>query len=161
MSKAAIIHASLIDIKNVNSHKCVRLIVDVPAELAPQVLKAFGWPTAVNPVPVAVARLAVEPEEPVEEPAAAQEEAVPRRPFSTLLPAQQAGIACNERAFRRFLVDEKLAVQEALDDAEKAADAVRHYCGVDSRSKLAPGSQAARKWADLHRDYQTWQRYVA
>ena len=57
MSDAAIIQGSLIDVRNAGQHKEVILKIAVPAELAMRVLDAFGWPTAVNPVSVAVARL--------------------------------------------------------------------------------------------------------
>jgi hypothetical protein len=57
MQDAAVISGSLVDAKNVNTHKVMRLIIDVPAENALKVIAAFGWPTMVNPVSVAVARL--------------------------------------------------------------------------------------------------------
>lgn len=57
MTDAAIIAGALVDMKNVSTHKCMRLIIDVPAENALKVIAAFGWPTMVNPVSVAVARL--------------------------------------------------------------------------------------------------------
>lgn len=57
MSNAAAIMASLVDVRNLGTEKCIKMTIHVPAEQAMQVLEAFGWPTAVNPVPVAIARL--------------------------------------------------------------------------------------------------------
>ena len=56
-NKAAVITASLVDVRNVAQHKCVRLEVHVPVEQAGEVMAAFGWPTMVDPVPVELARL--------------------------------------------------------------------------------------------------------
>lgn len=57
MNKPAAIAAQLVDVRNVSTHKCIRMIVEVPAEQAMAVIAAFGWPTGVDPVPVAIARL--------------------------------------------------------------------------------------------------------
>src|SRR5260370_631071 len=109
---AAAIMGQLVDVKNVNTHKCVRLIIDVPAEYAVKVIDAFGWPTQVNPVPVAIARLtaeAAQPREPAHEvaqtsPAVASVNAdtglaprrADRRAWETMGAAQQAGMLCTE-----------------------------------------------------------------
>ena len=60
MNDAAVIGGSLVDVKNFNTDKSVRLVIDVPAELALRVIEIFGWPTRADPIPVAVARLATE-----------------------------------------------------------------------------------------------------
>ena len=57
MTQPAIITASLVDVRNLNTEKSVKLTLHVPAELAGSVFEAFGWPTATNPVPVVLARL--------------------------------------------------------------------------------------------------------
>jgi len=57
MKNAAAISAQLVDVRNVGQHKCVKLTLHVPAEQAGMVMAAFGWPTQVDPVPVAIARL--------------------------------------------------------------------------------------------------------
>ena len=57
MTKPAAIYGSLVDLRNVGVHKSLRLTVEVPAELAAQVIEAFGWPTHAAPVPIAMARM--------------------------------------------------------------------------------------------------------
>ena len=57
MTEAAIISGSLVDVRNVGTHKSVKLTIHVPEEYATKVVAAFGWPTGVNPVHVAIARL--------------------------------------------------------------------------------------------------------
>jgi hypothetical protein len=53
----AVVTGSLTDIRNIGTDKSVKLTVHVPVELAMQVIDAFGWPSSVDPVPVAVARI--------------------------------------------------------------------------------------------------------
>lgn len=57
MSKPSAIAASLVNMRNVGSHKSVALTIHVPEEQAHAVIEAFGWPTMANPVPIAIARL--------------------------------------------------------------------------------------------------------
>ena len=144
---AAVIQGALVDAKNVAAHKCVRLSIDVPAELGAQIVKAFGWPTMAEPVTVAVARL---------KPEAAQETPAPkeRRPFKDLPPPTQAALACQDARFRAFLHEVQEYDCASEDDA---ADYVRTFCEVDSRAQIKPGTIAAQKWSFLCSAYLGWQ----
>src|ERR1700678_2867001 len=62
MTEKCAVTGSLIDIKNINQHKCARLLIDVPAENAARIIEMFGWPTMAAPVPVAIARLQTDAE---------------------------------------------------------------------------------------------------
>ena len=57
MTDARAISAQLVDIRNVGTHKVVKLTLHAPEEQAMMIMKLFGWPTGVNPIPVALARL--------------------------------------------------------------------------------------------------------
>ena len=59
MTDAAIM-GSLVDVRNVGTHKSVKLTIHTPEEYAMKVVDPFGWPTGVNPIPVAIARLDLE-----------------------------------------------------------------------------------------------------
>ncbi len=143
------IDGNLVDVKNVNTHKCVRLVIDVPAERAASIIAVFGWPTMVDPVPVAVARLVV-PDNVVQIAARPRGE----RSWSDMSLAQQAGIRCNEPAFWTFLRE---IGESSCNDAEAAAAYVRLACGgLHSRSELDKNSAAARKWRDMDRSYRAW-----
>ncbi len=67
-----------------------------------------------------------------------------RRPWHTLKPSQQAGIVCNDPAFRMWLVH--------VDEPETAASAVRAHCGVESRADIDDEVDwwAAEKWRELY-----------
>jgi hypothetical protein len=136
MSAPAVISASLVDVRNVSAHKCVRLEIHVPVEQAGLVMAAFGWPTAVDPVPVAIARLDLS------KPASDPEKT--RRPFETLLPAQQAAMRCNEVGFQKFV---------SAQTPEGAATQIRIRCGVVSRSDLNTDPIASQKWRALDTEY--------
>jgi hypothetical protein len=167
MSAPAITHGSLVDVRNVNQHKCVRLVIDIPAERAREIIDTFGWPTMVDPVPVAIARLAPSVQQ-QEEPSAPRKAPVPTaqprqsHPAGAPSYAKQLGIACNEPAFWDF-VRTKLPQNGciAVTDKEQAATAVRFLCGVKSRSETIKGTPAGDKARDLLLDYDNHVRGVA
>lgn len=150
--KPAAIMASLVDVRNIAAHKCVRLEIHVPVEQASLVMQAFGWPTAADPVPVAIARL---------DTAKAASEATkaekPARKWEHISPAQQAGIRCEEKPFRVFLV-ETIAQEKPDLNEEEAAEAVRAFCGVMSRSDIGKTERSGNAWHKLDTDYQFWLR---
>lgn len=149
-SRPAAIMGQLVDAKNVSVHKCLRLTIDVPAEQAMHVIETLGWPTQVNPVPVAVARLMPQAEAPADKPAAVRKPVAPDKRL-----AQQAGIVCAEPAFWRFLEETKM--REHISDADEAAMHVRILCGhVDSRRELVVGTPAGDAWERLHGQYLGW-----
>src|SRR5262245_12050060 len=61
MTDARAISVQLVDIRNVDTHKVVKLTLHAPQEQALKLTELFGWPTGVNPVPVALARMEVMP----------------------------------------------------------------------------------------------------
>lgn len=164
MSAPAAIQAQLVDVRNVSSHKCVRLEIHVPAEQAGDVMAAFGWPTMADPVPVALARLIekITPENRHEEYPKGE-----RRSFSDLPLAQQAALRCQEPDFWRFL-QERQGPDGVLhlrgDVKNECAAHVRFLCGVDSRSDIGKGpndrsaNDSGFKWRALDAEYYAWQR---
>lgn len=156
LEKPAAIEASLVDVRNIATHKCVRLELHVPAEHAPLVMQAFGWPTMVAPVPVAVARLNGESEsgpssleywkdKPVEQ-------IKERRRWDDLKLSMQASIRCGEPAFWKF-IHERMPENNPTS-SEDAARIVRSFCGVSSKADLL--GAAGRRWLQLDDEYQAW-----
>jgi hypothetical protein len=134
MTKRAAIRGALVDVRNASAHKAVRLTVEVPAELAEEVLGVFGWPTGVRPVPVAVARMQDEPEQPTAPP--------------TVSLAQHAGALCRDAIFQRFL---------GAADYDDATRKVRERCAVVSRSEFVAGTPAGERWRTLVEEFHGWQ----
>jgi hypothetical protein len=151
-AKPAAVMGSLVNLKNVATHKSLALTIHVPAEAAQAVLAAFGWPTMVDPVPVAIARLkesaSLTKTSPEDEP---EEPSPPTRlrhwPEMTL--AQQTGVIRNEPDFWVFA---------SVRNADAARDFIREKCGVFSCANIVTGTEAAAKWAALQVRYGNWLR---
>lgn len=158
MNNAAAIQAQLVDIRNIGHDKCVKLTLHVPAEQAPLVLKAFGWPTAVDPVPVALARL-TQPKENEAQPRPTSPTtthpggAHTKKSWPDMAPAQQAGILCADPAFAKFM-----EIQYGTLPEGGCAERVRIECHVGSRGDIKPGTRAAEIWSEIVSEYRTWMR---
>jgi hypothetical protein len=163
MQDAAVISGSLVDAKNVNTHKVMRLIIDVPAENALKVIAAFGWPTMVNPVSVAVARLgearpgsANAAEEAQEHPEGAALAA--RSPAKSQ--GQIAGYLCTLGSFQTFLrerfTDQWVPNAIAGRDKEDVAkETLYDICTVTSRRDLTKDNT---EWLALQLAFKLWER---
>ena len=68
--------------------------------------------------------------------------------WADLAPTVQAGIRCSNPEFIIWL---------GADTIEAAAAKVREFCHVDSRSDIKPGTEAAKLWAHMDRDFQAYQ----
>lgn len=169
MTEAAIISGSLVDVRNVGTHKSIKLTIHIPEEHATRVVAAFGWPTGVNPVSVAIARLNTEPQRAVPpapavasprpvvtvSPAGAEASgSIERRKFAGLPYAQQAALRCNDPIYRAFL--REVCAKADARDTVNAAVAVRDLCEVESRSDIRAGTDAETKWLELEQWFDTW-----
>lgn len=144
MSKPAAIQGDFASYRPVLGRKVLQLVIEVPIEAQAAVFAALGFPTGDGGIPVGIARLQAAPEAKPEKPEQ------PKKRWGEIPPVQQAGIACGNESFRKFL---------NVDDADAAAVKVRAICEVTSRSELKPGTNAAHKWADLYGRFENWQRY--
>ena len=162
MTKLAAIEGQLVSIKNVSTHKSACLTIHVPEEYALKVIEAFGWPTMVAPVHVAIARMGDGsagdlPSGSTTTPAAATKE---KRKWDELSIAQQAGIMCNEKGFQRY-VSEAVGKRPDEVDTDAAATYVRTLCGVNSRAHIEGNETASRKFHALRISYDNWLRVPA
>lgn len=135
--KRAAIFGSLVDLKNVNSHKCVRMTIDIPAEKAAEIVTIFGWPTQAEPVPVAIARMVRE------------EQKAPEAKASSRSLSQQAGALCASPVFRAFF-------GAATED--ECAQRVREWCDVESRGEIKAETRAGKAWLDLVQRFHGWEQ---
>ena len=76
----------------------------------------------------------------------------PAAKWSTLTPAQQAGILCNDPAFEKFMSEVHNFTHADVPLM------VRQHCNVDSRKDILPDSYAGRRWRELVSDYRAWCR---
>lgn len=159
MSAPAVISGDFATFRHVQGRKCLQLVIEVPAEAAASVFSTLGYPGSGNPIPVAVARL-------VEQPAAAAAPApAERKSWDSLPYAQQAAIRCREPDFHRFCAERAENLWSSLirrtgGEAEAAADLVRAWCGVASRSDIIKGKRSGENWEAVEGDYYAWQRGI-
>jgi hypothetical protein len=141
----AVIQGSLVDAKNVASHKCVRLSIDVPAEMGTQIVTAFGWPTMAEPVAVAVARLDL----------TANGNGKPNdnwKPDEINI-ASLCALVCQKPTFWEYI----RAVKGVPCIGEQdAATYVRRFCIVNTRADLATNETALSRWQFLESAYEDW-----
>lgn len=150
------------DFKIIRGRKCAQLVIEIPLEQADAALTALGglpnpamerWVAVARMDPKAISRAA---EEPKQLPAPEKE----RKKWEEMPLSQQAAIRCAEEPFLRFLDEEVCAVAgwNVPSNADEAAQIVRRFCGVSSRSELNDNTQAAETWKRLEADYWAWQR---
>lgn len=171
MEQAAAFRASYADWKLIKTRSVIQIVLEVPIEQADRAYQVLGGMPAPGAEQwCAVARLnegvKVAPELPVEAAGSCGE--TPDRPHFPRMPvsanrrlAQQAGMLCADPVFRAFLNEEGPIGIGPITDEESAALAVRELCGVKSRAELTPGSDAARRWSDLHGRFLAWKMVPA
>jgi hypothetical protein len=145
----AAIQATFSDFRLVKGRKVAQLVLEIPLEQADAALSTLGGiPQPQSERWVAIARLngvaAPEPKPDKE-----------RQRWEDLNLAMQAGMRCNEIAFRQFLTETETSAFEARS-VQDAEEMVRQRCEVDSRKELNLDPTAARRWREIDRSYQAW-----
>ena len=161
---AAAFKACYSDFKLVKTRGVIQLVFEVPlheADMAYQVVG--GMPDAAAERWFGIA--ALKPESEVmpnsaelrqhrNEPASVADTPVrARKSWQDMSLAAQAGIACADPRFWAFLKEQHHAPAFA---ELPTTDYVRMYCGVVSRADIKPGTEAGRKWNELHNEYRAW-----
>lgn len=145
MTKAVL--ATFCDARPVKSRSVLQLVLEVPIEQADDAMKMLGgFPLPSESRWVGIA-LAPKERAKIEAPAEHKD----RKPFNTLPLSQQAGIRCNDPAFKSFL-DGKYP---ALSASEPAA-AVRMLCAVRSRGEFDKEFAAGERWEILDAEFKAW-----
>lgn len=153
---AAAIAAQLVDMRNVGTHKVLKLTIHIPEEQALAAIAAFGWPTGVDPVPIAIARLAIASADTPRQEPSTPDGAKTKTAFRDMRMANQAGMLCNEGAFHRFLAEKLKYPDHAAMTDKAAADYVRRLCNVASRKDIRPDATSGKRWERLVDEYRTW-----
>lgn len=137
-------HGTYADLKVIKGRKVAQLIIEMPLEAGDKFVKDYGLPNPAEEVWFAVAQLDL---------SKAQQQEQEARKWDQVSAAQQAGIRCGEGAFWKFLREEK---DIACTGPDVAAQFVRDFCDVDSRSALKPGTAAEASWLRLDGEYLAW-----
>lgn len=147
MNAPAAIKGQFADFKIIKTRKLAQLIIEIPIEQADAALATLGGiPRSDNERWIALARLDLTAsQQPLPHPIEKRE----RRPFHTLSYAQQAGIKSDDLTFALWM--SHLPVGK---ECENAAEAIRAWCGVESRADIKPNTKAGERWIELLRAYE-------
>ena len=142
MTDNAIIQGEYTTFKHIKTRKAVVLEIEVPEEQFEDVIDKLGMPVGGNSKPVAIALL--------------DESKVTKAPKveSDNKMVTRAVMICKEVAFQRFAVERVLFGDELTED--NAAEYIKNYCKIDSRSKLKDDIDAQRSFADMVLGYKYW-----
>lgn len=161
--------ATYSDWRLVKTRGVVQVIFEVPLEGAGQAYDVLGgMPQPSAEVWCAIARLQQDKErKPKDEgaPASTAHDTAPmpatRKPPNRL--AKQAGMACCDPVFHKFLNEHDLAqATDTLGNGsgvtweDIARVSIYDYCDVESRADIIPGTHAAAKWDELWSKFTAW-----
>lgn len=146
MTDLATFKGTYSDIKLIRSRKVAMIHVEIPIEAAAAFVAVFGMPNPAEETWIALARMNTMESTPK-----------PKRVFSELPLPQQAALACKREAFWKFIA-ERCDIQESHCTEIQAAQYVREFCNIESRSELARNEVAADLWEELYEAFQLWLR---
>ena len=135
------IKATFSDFKLVKTRKVAQLVMEVPIEQADDAVKALGGlPTFAEEQWVGIAPLKPE----------AASKPVPKQSdrWGDLPAVKQAAIRCQDEGFQRWITN-----TICPPTSDNAADLVRQYCKVGSRSEIAESLEALKVWREIDAEY--------
>lgn len=158
MTDPAVIAATFSDWRPVKSRKVLQLIFEVPVEKTELVLNTLGAPMPHEDNWCAIAVLTEEARSLMAKPGAhnahdagSNPAAPTKRRFDEMSRAQQAGLMCADKQFRRWLYSVELELWRHCGG--DAAAVVRSLCNVKSRSELDSSDVGKAVWDQIMTDY--------
>ena len=166
MNAPAAFKAEYADWKLIKSRRVVQIVLEIPLEEANAAHTSLGgMPNPAESLWLGVARLNTELP-PTSSNGDVALSPLPgtdgRKPgtqskaWSSMSPAQQAGIRCNEPPFHLFLA-ERYAVN--IRGSIDAVAFVRAHCRVASRADMNADHSAALLWRQLDSEFSTWKHH--
>jgi hypothetical protein len=173
---AACFRGTYSDFKLIKTRGVVSISFEIPVEQAQAALDVLGgMPVAATEVWCGIARLnhagedssagtAAAPKRDLEKPPTsgrgqpAPDTQPAKQAFRDMRLVNQAGMLCDELSFQRFITER--AKSALLFSDEGAAEYVREYCGVRSRSDIRPRTPSGDRWTKLHDEYRLWMHEV-
>ncbi len=160
MTEPAAFSATYSDWKLIRSRGVVQLVFEVPVEAAGEAYDVLGgMPDQAKSVWCAVARL----QPPQQEAAKPQPAVLPHILQSQAGAtgksyAQRIAMLCQAPAFRAFLRENNILCDgHSVVSTDDAAQAIRQYCEVASRSEICAGTAAGHRWLLLDSARLAWQ----
>ena len=143
------------DLKFIKTRKVAQMVIEVPIEKAGEIVALFGTPMPDQEVWCAVAPLKGPP---VEVPVLSKSVSrrleasglmgteKPKRKWDDIPASEQAGIACADEGFQRWIGSPEGVV--------RAAELVRERCGVLTRGAFDRVPETAQRWHALYARFQ-------
>jgi len=169
MTKPAAFYASVHSVRTVAGRKNYQIVLEGPVEDLPKVLQAIGNINPATSTWLAIARLDPEivkevmpdkPEHgnlPTNDTSPASGPDIPARAHKPVAAekqlAQLAGMLSKKKLFHQYLV--KIHGWKGVTN-NVAADFIRDYCGVVSRSNIIAGTFAGDKFEELNYAFNRW-----
>jgi len=163
MTKPAAFAATYADWKLIRTRKCIQVVFEVPLEAANEAHAALGgMPNPAAEAWFAIARLDVSKVQQTEEEPEQSTKANPQ-PASATLPgrapdrklSQLAGMLSKAPLFHRYMEDDKILAATNVNE-EIAANYIRVFCHVKSRSEIVANTPAAEAFLKLYDDFIRW-----
>lgn len=153
------VRGTFADFKTVKTRGVCQLIIEVPIEAADHALAVLGGvPQAkaeqwVGLAPITAPETTTEAPKAPDVPETPDEQKHPvHRSWGELSPTQQAGIACHDPDFQRWICTDGSEVCES-----EAARLVRSACNVSSRSHIGIYPASATAWGKLYTQFKASQ----
>ncbi len=155
MSDAAAFVGNYADIVTRKTRSVFVVSVELPIERYQAFVAVFGGPLPGKEIPVALALLDPKAAASAARADAGEPPAKERRKLAEMQLSQQAALRCGDPLFWKYL--DTLGYPGAPVRSESdAAELVRRFCAVDSRSGIKPGTQAGAQWEFLDRKFLEW-----
>jgi hypothetical protein len=149
---AAAFKASYSDWRLVKTRSVVQIVFEVPLEQADAAYQVVGgMPNFGSEQWFAIAKLHPEAKEPEPVRELQTPPARARNPDKRLI--TQAGAACDDPVFQRYLLDHQMVVVMSEEQAERA---VRLGCLVQSRKEFLLGTPAGDRWQEFYGKFLAW-----
>ncbi len=156
--------ATFSDMKLVKTRQVAQLIFEIPIEefdAAYEVLGGMPVPSKERWFGIAAIKSTAE-----EAPAQPRPSAQPNTPsggatrekmdWRDMQPAAQCALRCDQAAFRTFLMEEHEYRPRDLNSTDEAAEFVRSYFGIKSRSELGTDPRRRMLWKQMDDQFQAW-----
>jgi hypothetical protein len=85
---------------------------------------------------------------------------VKRMDWRDMQPAAQAALRCDQPAFRTFLMEQHSYRPREAANSEEAAEFIRGYFGIKSRSELGTDHRMRMLWKQLDDQFQAWMEHA-
>jgi hypothetical protein len=163
MTAPAAFQATYSDLRFVKGRKVAIISLEMPIEHAEAFVQAFGTPNPAVETWVGIARLDLSKAKELGPDTKGimnvglehhEEAQKPKRKMADIPIAQRAALLCQRQSFWRWMREERGC--NGVHNEHDAADELRKWCAVSSRSEFASDPIAASEFVGIERAFDEW-----